>query len=115
MADFRYFHDDIELTNIRGMDNKTFASAYPMERGRKYDGYSMMVGRIASSEPVWVAGQGWQEALLPVQRVVRFKSNPSRHECDARCMNATGRTMNCECSCGGKNHGRGTSLSCEAA
>lgn len=42
-------------------------------------------------------------------RVVEFKSFPSRHECDARCMNATGRTMKCECSCGGKNHGRGSS------
>ena len=27
------------------------------------------------------------------------------HVCDARCMNATG--TNCECSCGGENHGRG--------
>lgn len=27
------------------------------------------------------------------------------HVCDARCMNAIG--PNCECGCGGKNHGRG--------
>lgn len=40
-------------------------------------------------------------------RVVEFKSNPSRHECDARCIDATGRIMKCECACGGKNHGRG--------
>ncbi len=40
-------------------------------------------------------------------RVVEFKSNPSRHECDSRCTRATGRTMRCECSCGGKNHGKG--------
>lgn len=26
------------------------------------------------------------------------------HKCDARCMNATG--PNCECACGGANHGR---------
>jgi hypothetical protein len=25
-------------------------------------------------------------------------------------LNATGRTMKCECSCGGKNHGRGHAL-----
>jgi alpha-acetolactate decarboxylase len=40
-------------------------------------------------------------------RAVIYKPFASKHECDARCMNASGRTMNCECSCGGKNHGRG--------
>ena len=29
------------------------------------------------------------------------------HKCDARCLNATGH--NCECACGGKNHGAGHS------
>lgn len=41
--------------------------------------------------------------------VVRgFKTD---HVCDARCMNATG--PNCECSCGGKNHGG--AFICQAA
>ena len=48
-------------------------------------------------------------------RVVIMKNNPSRHDCDARCMNATGRTMQCECACGGRNHGKGNALSCHAA
>lgn len=30
------------------------------------------------------------------------------HQCDARCMHAIG--ANCECSCGGKNHGAGNSM-----
>jgi hypothetical protein len=30
-----------------------------------------------------------------------------KHKCDDRCINATGRVMKCECSCGGKNHGKG--------
>lgn len=51
---------------------------------------------------------GWNGAeWVKITRVVNFKSNASRHECDARCMHATGRTMQCECACGGKNHGRG--------
>jgi hypothetical protein len=53
---------------------------------------------------------GWsaeRNEWLRVTRKVEFKSHPSRHECDARCMFARGRTMNCECSCGGKNHGKG--------
>jgi hypothetical protein len=50
------------------------------------------------------AGARW----LRCTRIVTLKkSNPSRHECDARCMGATGKTMNCECACGGRNHGKG--------
>jgi len=33
----------------------------------------------------------------------------SSHVCDARCMNAIG--PNCECSCGGANHGGGYDVS----
>lgn len=58
----------------------------------------------------YVEGRGW----TPITRTIVMKANPSRHECDARCMNATGRTMNCECSCGGANHGKGRFM-CEAA
>jgi hypothetical protein len=59
---------------------------------------------------------GWcaeRSEWIKVTRRVQYKAFPSKHECDARCMNATGRTMNCECSCGGKNHGKG-SFSCAA-
>jgi hypothetical protein len=38
-------------------------------------------------------------------RKVEIKSSPSRHECNARCMAASGKSA-CECSCGGANHGR---------
>jgi hypothetical protein len=47
------------------------------------------------------------KSWIKIERVVEFKSNPTRHECDDRCIHATGRTMRCECSCGGKNHGKG--------
>lgn len=40
------------------------------------------------------------------ERYIRRKSMPSNHECDARCMNATGHQ--CECACGGANHGAGS-------
>lgn len=67
----------------------------------------LMVGEPVGYEPVYVQGEGWKHNYLPANRVVRLKSNPSKHECDARCMFAKGRTMQCECSCGGKNHGAG--------
>ena len=57
-------------------------------------------------EPVFVEGKGWT-GRVPADRMIEYKSNPSRHECDAKCYNATGRVMKCECSCGGKNHGKG--------
>jgi hypothetical protein len=63
-----------------------------------YDQGGNKMPRIYTPETGWVR----------CTRVVQRKSNPSLHECDARCLNATGRMMQCECSCGGKNHGRGS-------
>ena len=40
---------------------------------------------------------------LPITRKICFKKNPSLHKCSAKCRHATGH--DCECSCGGKNHG----------
>jgi hypothetical protein len=36
-------------------------------------------------------------------RRIQYGANPSLHTCGARCMAARG--PNCECSCGGANHG----------
>ena len=55
------------------------------------------------------------KSWVQITRTVELKSNPSRHECDDRCMGATGLVMKCECSCGGKNHGRGSFVCAEAA
>jgi hypothetical protein len=52
----------------------------------------------------WDAGS---RTWLRATRVVIRKAMPTLHECDSRCYNAHGRTMQCECSCGGKNHGKG--------
>lgn len=46
--------------------------------------------------------------LHQATRKIDYKPNPSKHKCDARCIHATGRIMRCECSCGGKHHGRGS-------
>lgn len=116
MAKVLYFNGETELHNVTGMDNKEFAKRFPGAKCRRYDGYSMWVGRPVGSVERFIPGQGWDKSdLLPVERVITYKSNPSRHECDARCMNANGRTMNCECSCGGKNHGRANFICNEVA
>lgn len=71
-------------------------------------------GSARRPQPQHFTGLTPAGARVTAQRMITYKSNPSRHECDARCQNAQGRTMNCECSCGGKNHGKGF-LVCEAA
>lgn len=94
MARIRYFADlptgvTIDLGDRIRHDGSIYSSA------RHFSGF--------------VDGQ-WIEA----SRKVEMKSLPSRHQCDDRCINATGKVMKCECSCSGKNHGRGAFM-CEAA
>lgn len=103
------FNGVTELVSVQPMDNKPFAQMFPGVKGKRWDGISMKVGRPINSTPVFVQDYGWAEYLMPVDREVNYKDNGSKHVCDARCMNATGRTMNCECSCGGVNHGKGFS------
>ena len=95
MANIKYFNGDRELTKVY------------------YDGRKAF-GLPVGVNPQFTKEHGWQTGFVPVDRKVEYKSNPSRHECDARCMFATGKIMKCECSCGGKNHGRGA-FQCEAA
>lgn len=94
MLNLKYFSADNQLQGVH-------------QRGREFFGY------VSKDDLHFVAGRGWQ-GYVKADRVIEYKSNPSCHECDARCLNATGRIMKCECSCGGKNHGRGA-LMCESA
>jgi hypothetical protein len=92
MGQLRYFADlpDGETVSFERVDNRNQSTRY---------------------NDTW----GWNgTAWVRVTRVVEFKSSPSRHECDDRCLQATGRTMKCECACGGKNHGR-AAFTCIAA
>lgn len=107
MANVKYFSDwngqVIEITTQPvPMRNVEFITAFPGIKGKPYDGISRIVARHEG---------GW----MPVTRIVTFGGKnglrPKMHKCDARCVGATGRTMNCECSCGGKNHGKGFSTS----
>lgn len=100
MANIKYFSDiggdACELKAPYGMDNKEFAAKFPGVRGFRYDGFTMWVGYP-------LQGTG---GAMPVTRKIEFKSFPSRHECNAKCLNGK-HNGTCECKCGGKNHGRG--------
>jgi hypothetical protein len=99
MANFRYFSDlpggTIELTSqgyIQNMLRKELAAKFPGLKAKSYDSFSVMA-KYHNGE------------LLPITRAIEYKTRPSLHKCDARCVHAKGHK--CECACGGKNHGRG--------
>lgn len=94
MANFKYFAD---------INGETFELAHIRYNGKSDKKASSFSGRASNGE------------LLTATRMIEFKKNPSKHVCDARCLNATGLVMKCECSCGGKNHGKGHSLLAEVA
>lgn len=101
MANIKYFSGTEELTRVWYMPKFEFFKKYPGITGLRVDGgWSRAVGFSA------VMGRE-----IPVDRMVDYKQFPTRHECDARCMNASGKIMRCECSCGGKNHGLGGAVS----
>lgn len=76
-------------------------------------------GSTVSLVGVWFAGGSTKKAAnfhgvgpdgqkLAATRMIEMKPFPTRHACDSRCLNATGKIMKCECGCGGKNHGKGS-------
>lgn len=94
MANIKYFAEQngqaVELTRIRHNGGAAF---------------------IASN----FSGFAPDGSLLKATRMVEYKRFASKHVCDSRCYNATGKIMKCECSCGGKNHGRGSTHMTEVA
>jgi hypothetical protein len=95
-------------------------STFPLTNVQAYpaDLYTKQVGRhfpdivgLRNASGILV---GYDENGLsfPVTRRIEYKSYPSKHECDARCMFASGKVMKCECACGGRNHGKGHRMAC---
>lgn len=99
MAGVLYFSESngeaVSLIQTYSMPNAEFQAAFPGIKGLRYDSFSRRVGRDEAGR------------VLPLLRVIEYKANPSKHKCDDRCLHAKGKTMKCECSCGGRNHGRG--------
>lgn len=104
-ATVKYFCDiegTVELKDIQPMDNAEFAKRFGEVKARRFDGFSKIVGRAADGR------------LLPATRQIFYKSHPSLHVCNAKCMGGKPNGT-CECSCGGKNHGVGMFTSLLAA
>lgn len=94
MATFKYFSGTTELSGFpMPVRNAEFAARFPGVKGRRYDGFSMLVARDSFG------------VEQPVTRVIKYKSRPSLHKCGDKCRSAKG--PNCECECGGQFHGCG--------
>lgn len=98
MANIKYFYRDQELTRINTMPNAEFATNFPGVRGFAVDSFKKQIGYTADHRGPYA-----------VERKITYKSFPSRHECNSKCMNGHVNGA-CECSCGGKNHGIGAIL-----
>ncbi len=85
----KYFNGDIELQYVFMLSSKWCIAA----GGKRVSSCQTLVGTP-------IAGPA---CCMPVTRTIYYANRPSLHKCDARCMSAKGH--NCECSCGGKNHG----------
>ncbi len=97
----KYFYDSdnrgtVELTSAHAMRNTDFAIHWPDVAGLRYDSFHKWVGM-----PVI----GREQGPLPITRIIVYKTAPSRHECNAKCVGGNPRGT-CECKCGGANHGR---------
>jgi hypothetical protein len=94
MANFKAFNGTEELNRFIvpvAQFNAMFPGVKGLNAGWHGDKY---VGRTADGR------------LLPVERLIAYKQFPSRHECNAKCLNGK-HNGTCECQCGGKNHGAG--------
>jgi|SRR5580765_9075517 len=90
----KYFSGETEVHHPWPMKNKEFEQKFPGVKGRKSDSFSKFVAHDMNKN------------ILPITRTVFYKTdNPSLHKCGSKCLNAKG--PNCECACGGKNHGKG--------
>jgi len=95
----RYFSDTEEgavlLEAVHGMCNKLFAEKFPGIKGLRDDTFSK-----------WVGYSTKDKRILPATRKIEYKTKPSLHECNAKCLNGRHNGI-CECRCGGENHGKG--------
>lgn len=100
MANIKNFSDftgeAIELKYLDAMKNAEFSARFPGVKGIRWDGFSMQVGYPFSGPSI----------PLPVTRKIEYKSFPSKHICNSKCLNGK-HNGTCECQCGGKNHGAG--------
>ena len=103
MAKIKYFNGTDELLAVTCVPIAQFIVIGGIKSKANYvDSFKRLAGRSIDGR------------LLPVERKIEYKSNPSKHICNAKCLNGSINGA-CECQCGGKNHGAGMLSSLLAA
>lgn len=93
----RYFSGSVELRGSYPLSRELVRAQFPIGKIVRYDDFNLSVGTVD--------GKYSTSNFLPVTRVVIHNPGGSNHKCDGRCLNA--KSVDCECSCGGVNHGAG--------
>jgi hypothetical protein len=93
----RYFSGAVELRGSYPLSREAVRAQFPTGIIKRYDSFSLLVGTVD--------GKYSTSNFLPVTRIVHHNPKGSQHKCDGRCLNA--KRGDCECSCGGMNHGAG--------
>lgn len=99
MKTVRYYHGRQELFGTYPRPRAEVRALWPTGPLKKFDDFQLLVGTASGR----INDRDW----LPVTRIVCHNAAGSLHRCDSRCQSARGR--NCECACGGQNHGVGVS------
>ena len=95
----QFYCDDIRVAYTRPIPLASFlALGGVRSRHNRYDSLCRLGGVVLDNDRR-------DSAVYPVTRTIYYSATPSLHKCDGRCRNATGH--DCECSCGGSNHGLG--------
>lgn len=93
----RYFSGRVELRGSYPLSRETVRAQFPTGTIKRYDSFNLLVGTVD--------GRYSESSFLPVTRIINYNPQGSQHKCDGRCVNA--KRGDCECSCGGVNHGAG--------
>lgn len=91
----KYFNGSTELRGSYPLPRAIVREQFPAGKIKKYDDFNLLVG---TTDGVYS-----RTAFLPVTRIIHYNEAGSKHKCDGRCLNA--KRGDCECSCGGVNHG----------
>jgi hypothetical protein len=95
MTTIKHYSGAVELAGVWPERRAVVRARFPVGRIKKYDDFSLIVGTQDGK---------LSPDFLPVTRIISYKENGSKHKCGAKCRGAKG--GNCECECGGANHGR---------
>ena len=87
----KYFNGSDQLAGIQPLDAKKAVELFGNVKFIKSDSFSVWVARDANG------------ILRPVERMIAYKVNGTKHKCSDRCRTAKGNS--CECECGGQFHG----------